>query len=101
MKSNQVNTINVIQAYAYTAAAEMVHKLPSNLLAALMATNNRVLKAAIIEHGGELRISAESVCEMLENAAHVVAISEKDGTVRLSLAAKETADEPNSDVLPL
>lgn len=33
-----------------------------------MAANNRVLKAAIIEHGGELRISPESVYEMLENA---------------------------------
>jgi hypothetical protein len=101
MKTKQVNTIAVIQACAYTAAVEMVHKLPANLLAALMAANNRVLKAAIIESGGELLISSKSVYEMLGNGEHVIASTEKNGALRLSLSSKQHLDENNSEILAL
>ena len=98
---NHVNTLDVIKACAHSTSAETARHLPPKVVASVMAANNRVLKAAIIENGGELRISSEAIFKTVGNPEHVVATTEEDGAIKLSLASKEEAADPSSDVLPL
>ena len=80
---------------------EMHHKMPPEVVSALMTANNRMLKAAIIENGGQLTITPESFYEMFHNKLHVVASSDEDGNIKLSLAGKETVNHPESELMPL
>jgi len=41
-----VDTLNLVKAYSQQSAAEMHHKMPSQVMTALMTANNQMLKAA-------------------------------------------------------
>ena len=79
----------------------MQTKMDSNMIALLMAANNKVLKAAIIENGGKLVISPDSLHESFDNMEHVVASSDDTGSMTLVLAAKASIDQSKLDLLPL
>jgi hypothetical protein len=93
------NTLQLLKAHA-TELAEGCGRMPAGLISCLMMVNNRILTAAIIENGGQLKISAESVRAMFQTAKHVVAIAHEDDSVTLSLAPKEDIIA-NSDVMAL
>ena len=79
----------------------MQQNMSPGIITEIMAANNRLLKAAIIQNGGELVISPESFYEMFQNSQHVVAYSDDAGNVKLSLASKESIDQSQVDLLPL
>jgi hypothetical protein len=63
--------------------------MPAEVVCSVMVVNNRILTAAIIENGGKLVISPESVHEMLTGVKHIVAVTNEDESITLSLALKE------------
>lgn len=99
--TTEPTALNVIKACAHTASVTMSSALPPEVLASVMAANNRVLKAAIIEHGGELRISRESIFETVGNPEHIVATADGDDAIKLALVSKKDAENPDPRVLPL
>jgi hypothetical protein len=94
------NTLQLLKAHATELAGDGCERMPAGLMSCLMMVNNRILTAAIIENGGKLRISAESVREMFRTAKHVVAVAHEDDSVTLSLAPKEEIIA-NSDLMAL
>jgi hypothetical protein len=83
------NTLQLLKAHAHELAGDGCEGMPAGLISCLMMVNNRILTAAIIENGGKLRISAESVRTMFQTTKHVVALAHEDDSVTLSLAPKE------------
>ena len=63
--------------------------MPLGVVRSIMLANNRILAAAIVENGGELRISSESVHEILTTASHVMAVAVEDGALSITLASKD------------
>jgi hypothetical protein len=96
-----MNTLNLLKSYAKKSSDEVVKTMDPKIIALLMAANNRVLKAAIIQNFGELVITPESLHESFDNMEHVVASSDHTGCIRLSLAAKDSIDKSKLDLLPL
>jgi len=93
--------MDVLIVSAKRSATEMHKKMPVDIIATLLAANNQVLKAAIIENGGELVIYPESLYEMFQNTQHVVASSDDTGCIRLSMATKKIIDQSESVLCPL
>jgi hypothetical protein len=89
MSEDNLNTLEMLKVYARGVCSEISEKMPPELLCSVMMANNRVLTAAIIENGGKLVISPDSVSEMLTNIAHVCAVANEDGSLTLTLAAKD------------
>ena len=96
-----MNTLDLVRACAKCSVAEMPAEISPDIITEIMAANNRLLKAAIIENGGELVISPESFYEIFQNKQHVVAWSDEAGNIRLSLAAKESIEHADFELLPL
>jgi len=96
-----MNTFDLLKVYSTKSSAEMQKRMDAGIIASLMSANNRVLKAAIIQNGGELVISPESLYRSFENMEHVVASSDDTGSIKLFLAAKESIDRAQLDLLPL
>jgi hypothetical protein len=71
--NESLNSLEMIEAYAESVSAEMAEELPSQLLASIMEEDNCILTAAIIENGGELLISPESVYPAMTRMRHIVA----------------------------
>ena len=94
------NTLQLLKAHAHQLAGESCKDMPAGLISCLMMVNNRILTAAIIENGGQLKISAKSVQAMFRTANHVVALAHTDDSVTLSLAPKEEVIA-NSDLMAL
>jgi hypothetical protein len=92
------NTLQLLKAHARELAG--AERIPAGLISCLMMVNNRILTAAIIENGGQLKISAESIHAMFRTAKHVVAVADDDDSVTLSLVPKEEVIA-NSDLMAL
>jgi hypothetical protein len=89
MKDHNLNNLEMLKAYARGCASGASEKMPSDLMGAVMLANNRLLAAAIIENGGKLGISSNSVHEMPTTASHVVAVAAEDGSLAITLASKD------------
>jgi hypothetical protein len=94
------NTLQLLKAHAHELAIGGCESMPAGLISCLMMANNRILTAAIIENGGKLKISAESVRAMFRTSQHVVAAAHDDDSVMLSLAPKAEVIA-NSDLMAL
>jgi len=99
--NESLNTLEMIEACAESVSTQIVEELPSLLLASTLEKDYRLLMAAIIEHGGTLRISPESVYESMRSARHVAATAGVDGSVNLTLATKEEILRAESDLVLL
>ena len=84
-----MNTLEMLKTYAREISPGVCETIPSEVVCSVMLANNWILAAAIIESGGKLLISSESVCEMLTGSTHVVAVTAEDGSLTVSLAAKD------------
>ena len=89
LMNESLNTLEMIEACAESVSARIAEELPSQLLAATMEKDYRLLMAAIIENGGELLISPESVYRSMKSERHVAAVAGYDGSVKLTLATKD------------
>jgi len=96
-----MNTMELLIFSARNSAADMYAKMPAETFATLLAANNQMLKAAIIENGGELVIHSESFCKMFQNPLHVAAAADDGGCVKLSLVTKNVLDDSNCALVPL
>jgi len=99
--TEQIDTMQVLTSWAKHVTSDIAPDMPLEVLKAILFANNQILKAAIIENGGTLTISPDSVYEMLQNRHHVVAEATDDGFVTLSLAAKEDIASAKHDLVPL
>ena len=61
-----MNTLDLVRACSKCSVAVMQQNMSPEIISEIMAANNRLLKAAIIENGGELVISPESFYEMIQ-----------------------------------
>ncbi len=95
-----MNTVEMLKAYVREASTDVGEKMPLKIARSIMVANNRILAAAIIENGGKLLISPDAVFEMLTNNGHVVAVSNEDGSLTVTLASKEEI-LAKSDVMAL
>jgi len=96
-----MNTMDILIFSARNSAADMCTKLPAEIFATLLAANNQMLKAAIIENGGELVIHSESFYKMFQDPLHVAAAAGDGGCVKLSLVTKNILDDSNCALVPL
>src|ERR1700722_8482555 len=94
------STLQLLKTHAHELAGAGDERIPAGLISCLMMVNNRILTAAIIENGGKLKISAESVHAMSRTAKHVVAVADDDDSVTLSLVPKEDVIA-NSELMAL
>jgi len=99
--NESLNTLEMIDVCAESVSAQIVEELPSRLLASIMEKDYRILMAAIIENGGEMLISSESVYKSMNSTRHVAAMAEEDGSIHLTLASKEEIIRPESELVPL
>jgi hypothetical protein len=88
MSDDKLNTLEMLKSYSRGVSGGICEKLPSDLVCSVMVANNRVLTAAIIENGGKMVISPDSVYEMLTSLKHIEAVANKDGSLTLSLVSK-------------
>ena len=96
-----MNNLNVLRAFSETISTDAAEKIPPAVLAFDMELNSSLLKAAVIDNGGELLVSYNAFYNMITNDAHVVAVANEDGSIRLSLAAREEIMDPKSDLIVL
>jgi hypothetical protein len=89
MSIRNPNTLEVLKAYARAGALGACNEMPLEVVRSIMLANNRILAAAIIESGGELRISSISIHEILTTASHVVAVATEDDALTITLASKD------------
>jgi hypothetical protein len=96
-----MNTMEILISSARNSAADMYPKMSAEIFATLLAANNQMLKAAIIENGGELLIHSESFYKMLHDPLHVAAATDDEGCVTLSLVTKNVLDDSECALVPL
>jgi len=99
--NESLNTLEMIDVCAESVSAQIVEELPSQLLASIMEKDYRILMAALIENGGEMMISSESVYKSMNSTRHVAAVAEEDGSIKLTLASKEELNQTKSELVPL
>ena len=75
--------------------------MPRSMVSSVMVANNRVLAAAMVQNGGELRISEEAMRESLSSKTHIVAVADDDGSLRLTFASKEEIIHAPAESVPL
>jgi len=96
-----LNTLEMIDVCAESVSAQIVEELPSRLVASIMEKDYRILMAALIENGGEMLISPESVYKAMNSTRHVAATTGEDGSVKLKLATREEINRTKSELVPL
>ncbi len=79
----------MLESYARGVSSGSGAKMPSKVARSVLVANNRILAAAIIENGGQLVISPNSVDEMFANKGHVVVVPNEDGSLTVTLASKD------------
>jgi hypothetical protein len=99
--NESLNTLEMIDVCAESVSSQIVEELPSQLLASIMEKDYRILMAAIIEHGGEMLVSSESVYKAMNSTRHVAAVAEEDGSIKLMLASTEEITRATSELVLL
>jgi hypothetical protein len=89
MSEHDPTTLEVLTAFVRGVASGVCEKMPTEIVCSVMLANNRILAAAVIENGGKLTISPDSLHEMLTTTSHVVAVASEDGSLAIILASKE------------
>lgn len=87
MSVHHPNKPQMLEGYAGAFGA--LDNMPSWVVHSIMLANNRILAAAIIENGGELNISSESVHENLTAAGNVMEVATEDGALTVTVASKD------------
>jgi hypothetical protein len=95
------DVLDVLKGYAETVSPEISAHIPRELLSSVMIANNRALAAAIVENGGELRISPDAVRVSLTTKTHIIATVGKEGALKLSFAPKDEIVNAPLRALPL
>jgi hypothetical protein len=96
-----MDSVNIVKSIAENSSPELAGEISPEMLASVMSANNQMLKAAIIENGGELMISPEAIYETLVSLEHVVAEPVGNGAIRLSLALKKAVLEKETEMMAL
>jgi hypothetical protein len=89
MSDHNPSTLDVLTAYVRGVSSGVCEEMPSEIVYSVMLANNRILAAAVIEYGGKLMISPDSVHEMFTTASHVMAVAGEDGSLAITLASKD------------
>ena len=89
MNEHNPSTPDVLTAYARGVSSGVCEKMPPEIVCSVMLANNRILAAAVIENGGKLMISPDSVHEMFTTTRHVMAVAGEDGSLAITLASKD------------
>jgi hypothetical protein len=89
MSEHNPNTLDVLRAYVRGVSSGVCEEMPSEIVYSVMLANNRILAAAVIENGGKLMISPDSVHEMFTTTSHIMAVAVEDGSLAITLASKD------------
>jgi len=87
MSVHHPNTLQALKAYVRAFGA--LDNMPPEVACSILLANNRILAAAVIENGGELNISSNSIHEILTPASHVMAVAAKDGSLKITVDSKD------------
>jgi hypothetical protein len=96
-----LTTLDVLKGFADTVSIDASAQMPPDLMCSVMTANNRILAAAILQNGGELRVSQESIHASLASKTHIVAEPDTAGALKLTFATKEEIIHAPPEVLPL
>ena len=99
--NENLSSLEALKGFAEIVSTDISEHVPPGVVSSVMVANNRVLAAAIVQNGGELRISAEAIRESLASKTHIVAVTDDDGTLRLTFASKEEIIRASEDSVPL
>jgi len=99
--NKSLSSLEVLKGFARIGSPDVSERMPRSMVSSVMVANNRVLAAAMVQNGGELRISEEAMRESLSSKTHIVAVAEDDGSLRLTFASKEEILHAPAESVPL
>ena len=99
--NKRLSSLEVLKGFARIGSPNVSERMPRNMVSSVMVANNRVLAAAMVQNGGELRISEEAMRESLSSKTHIVAVADDDGSLRLTFASKEEIIRAPAESVPL
>ena len=99
--NKRLSSLEVLKGFARIGSPDVSERMPRSMVSSVMVANNRVLAAAMVQNGGELRISEEAMRESLSSKTHIVAVADDDGSLRLTFASKEEIIRAPAESVPL
>ena len=99
--NKSLSSLEVLKGFARIGSPDVSERMPRSMVSSVMVANNRVLAAAMVQNGGELRISEEAMRESLSSKTHIVAVADDDGSLRLTFASKEEIIHAPAESVPL